>query len=228
MIRRLTIVLVALGVLSLAPMGASADEKVPSSQRWTVSLDLATTGMADVRQPFRIDVTPMPKAEGVVFALQVKSREGYLNQQRLTLDPRGRASGLVVSNRAAVRTYRAVLLSARGRVLASSSPVTVAWAPLEHSVTLTCTRNSAPVGVDVPCTITVTPAVKLDRMIASLQGMGQTEWIPIEALKVTPSGVITTDVKGLAEGVSTYRAQLLREAKVKAESAIISIAYSAP
>lgn len=220
--------LVALGALFLAPMGAIADERAPSSQRWTVSLDVATTGMAEVRQPFRIDVTPIPKAEGVVFALQVKSREGYLNQQRLTLDSRGRASGLVVSNRATSRTYRAVLLSARGRVLASSTPVTVAWAPLEHSVSLTCTRDSAPVGVDVPCTITVTPAVKLDRMIATLQGMGKTDWVPIEALKVTTSGVITTDVKGLAEGVTTYRALLLRDAKVKAESAIISIAYSAP
>ena len=228
MIRRLTIVLIAVGALSLAPIGAIADERAPASPRWTVGLDLATTGMAEVRQPFRIDVTPIPKAEGVVYALQVKSPEGFLNQQRLTLDSRGRASGFVVSNRAAERTYRAVILSARGRVLASSTPVTVAWAPLEHSVSLTCTRTSAPVGVDVPCTITVTPAVKLDRMIASLQGMGRTDWVPIEALKVTPSGVITTDVKGLAEGVTTYRALLLRDAKVKAESAIISIAYSAP
>jgi hypothetical protein len=220
--------LVALGALLLAPMGAIADERAPASPRWTVSLDLATTGMAEVRQPFRINVTPVPKAEGVVFALQVKSREGYLNQQRLALDSRGRASGLVVSKMAAERTYRAVLLSARGRVLASSTPVTVTWAPLEHAVSLACTRSSAPVGVDVPCTVTVSPAVKLDRMIASLQGMGRTDWVPIEALKVTPSGVITTDVKGLAEGVTTYRALLLRDAKVLSESAIISIAYSAP
>jgi hypothetical protein len=227
-IRRLTIMLVALGGLFLAPMGAIADERAPASPRWTVSLDLATTGMAEVRQPFRINVTPVPKAEGVVFALQVKSREGYLNQQRLALDSRGRASGHVVSKRAAERTYRAVLLSARGRVLASSMPVTVTWAPLEHSVSLTCTRSSAPVGVDVPCTVTVSPAVKLDRMIASLQGMGRTDWVPIEALKVTPRGLITTDVKGLAEGVTTYRALLLRDAKVLSESAIISIAYSAP
>lgn len=228
MIRRLTIVLVALGVLSLAPMGASADERAPASPRWAVSLELATTGMAEVRQPFRIDVTPIPKAEGVVFALQVQSREGYLAQQRLTLDSRGRASGLVVSNRAAVRTYRAVLLSARGRVLASSPPVTVTWAPLEHSVALTCTRKSAPVGVDVPCTVTVSPAVRLDRMIVSLQGMGRTDWVPIEALRVTSKGEIKTEVKGLVEGVTTYRALLLRDAKVKAESAIVSIAYSAP
>ena len=209
-------------------MGAHADDRAPASPRWTVSLDMATTGMAEVRQPFRIDVTPMPKADGVVLALQVKSRDGYLTPQRLALDSRGQASGLVVSNRATSRTYRAVLLSARGRVLASSTPVTVAWAPLAHSVTLTCTRSRAPAGVDVPCTVKVSPAVKLDRMIASLQGMGQTEWIPIEALKVTPSGVITTDVKGLAEGVTSYRALLLKDAKVLAESAIIAIAYSAP
>ncbi len=228
MIRRLSIVLIAVGALSLAPMGAFADERAPSSQRWTVRLDLAKTGMAEVRQPFRIDVTTTPQVKGVVLALQVKSPEGYLNQQRLTLDSRGRASGLVVSMKAGVRTYRAVLLSARGRVLASSTPVTVTWAPLEHSVSLTCTRNSAPVGADVPCTIKVTPAVKLDRMITSLQGMGRTDWVLIEALRVTPSGVITTDVKGLAEGVTTYRALLLRDAKVLAESAIISIAYSAP
>lgn len=184
--------------------------------------------MAEVRQPFRIDVTPAPTAEGVVSALQVKSAAGYVTQQRLALDKRGRASGLVVSNRPAVRTYRAVLLSARGRVLAASPSVTVTWAPLAYSPALSCSRSSAPINVDIPCTITVTPLVRLEGMLASLQVMGRTEWVPMEATLVPAKGTIQTHVTGLEAGVGMYRVLLLRDAKVVAESPTISITYSAP
>lgn len=205
----------------------SADERV-TARKPAVTLDLATTGMAMVREPFRVAVTPPPKANGVVAALQVQSDDGYVTQQRLRLDSRGRASGLVVSNRAAVRTYRAVLLSARGRVLAASAPVTVAWAPLSYTAGLTCAQSSAPIGVDIPCVITVTPTVKLDDLIVSLQVMGKTEWVPIEAARVPKDGTLDTDVKGLEAGVGMYRVLLLREAKLVAESPTISITYSAP
>lgn len=228
MIRRLaTALIVGALVVALAPAGAHADDR-PAAPKSTAALTLETTGMAEVRQPFRIAVTPAPTTEGVVSALQVKSAGGYVTQQRLRLDKRGRASGLVVSNRAAVRTYRAVLLSARGRVLAASPSVTVTWAPLAYSPTLSCARSSAPINVDIPCTITVTPLVRLEGMIASLQVMGRTEWISLEVVRVPAKGTIQTHVAGLEAGVGMYRVLLLRDAKVVAESPTISIAYSAP
>lgn len=216
-----------MSALALMPAAASADER-PPARKPAINLELATTGMAAVRQPFRIAVTPAPKAEGVTVALQVKSANGYVAQQRLRLDGRGRASGLVVSNRAASRTYRAVFLSARGRVLATSTPVTVTWAPLTYTATLTCAQSAAPVRVDVPCTITVTPTVRLDDMIASLQVMGRTDWVPMEAVRVPEDGLIATHVEGLEPGVGMYRVLLLRDAKLIAESPTLSIAYSAP
>ena len=227
MTRRLLALLLTMSALALMPATVSADER-PPARKPAVTLDLATSGMAEVRQPFRIAVAPAPTAEGVTAALQVQSASGYVTQQRMRLDKRGRASGLVVSNKAATRTYRAVLLSARGRVLATSTPVTVTWAPLTYTATLTCAQSSATIRVEIPCTITVTPTVKLDRMIASLQGMGRTEWVPMEAVRVPQSGVIATHVEGLEPGVGMYRVLLLRDAKLLAESPTISITYSAP
>lgn len=208
------------------PAAVNADERPPASKP-AVSLDLATSGMAEVRERFRIAVAPAPKAEGVTVALQVKSSAGYVTQQRLRLDARGRAAGLVVSNRPATRTYRAVFVSARGRVLATSTPVTVTWTPLTYAAALTCAQSSALIRVDIPCTIKVTPTVRLDRMIASLQVMGRTEWVPIEAARVPANGVIATDVEGLEPGVGMYRVLLLRDAKLVAESPPVSITYSA-
>ena len=219
--------LIAAGALMLAPAAVSADER-PPARKASITLDLTTTAMAEVREPFRVAVAPAPKAEGVTAALQVQSSAGYVTQQRLRLDARGRASGLVVSNRAAVRTYRAVLLSARGRVLATSPPVSVDWAPLTYSAALTCAQSSAAIRVDIPCTITVTPTVRLDRVVASLQVMGRTQWVPLEAVRVPSSGVIRTDVEGLEPGIGMYRVLLLRDARLLAESPTISIAYSAP
>ena len=227
MTRRLLALLLTVSALALTPAAVSADER-PPTRKPAITLDLATAGMAEVRERFRIAVTPAPKTEGVTTALQVQSSAGYVPQQRMRLDARGRASGLVVSNRAATRTYRAVLLSARGRVLASSTPVTVTWAPLTYTATLRCSQSSSPIRVDIPCTITVAPTVRLDRMIASLQVMGRTEWVPMESVRVPASGVIDTHVEGLEPGVGMYRVLLLRDAKLLAESPTISITYSAP
>lgn len=227
MTRRLLALLLTVSAFVLIPAPASAEER-PPARKPAVSLELATSGMAEVRQAFRIAVDPAPKAEGVTAALQVKSAAGYVTQQRLRLDARGRASGLVVSNKPATRTYRAVLLSARGRILAISTPVTVTWTPLAYTAALTCSRSSAPIRVDIPCTITVAPTVRMDGMIASLQVMGRTEWVPIEASRVPLKGVITTHVEGLEPGIGMYRVLLLRDAKLLAESPTISIAYSAP
>ena len=227
MTRRLLALVLTVSALALTPAAVSADER-PPTRKPSVALDLSTSGMAEVREPFRIAIAPVPKAEGVTAALQVQSAEGYVTQQRLRLDARGRASGLVVSNRAATRTYRAVLLSARGRVLATSAPVTVTWTPLTYTAALTCAQISAPTGVDIPCTIKVTPKVRLDDMIFKLQAMSETGWFMLEAAHVSPAGVATTHVAGTESGVGMYRVLLLRDAKLLAESPTISITYSAP
>ena len=227
MTRRLLALLLAMSALALMPAAASADER-PPVRKPSVTLDLSTSGMAEVRQPFRIAVTPIPKADGVTVALQVKSANGYVTQQRLRLDGRGRASGLVVSNRAATRSYRAVFLSARGRVLAASTPVMVTWTPLTYTATLTCGQSSAPTGVDIPCTIKVTPKVRFDDMIFKLEVMSRGGWLMLEAADVPTAGVATTHVAGTDPGVEMYRVLLLRDAKLLAESPTISITYSAP
>ena len=226
MTRRLCALLLTVSALALMPAAVSADERAPA-RKPAVTLDLATSGMAEVRQPFRIAVAPAPTAEGVTAALQVQSATGYVTQQRLRLDKRGRASGLVVSNKAATRTYRAVLLSARGRVLATSTPVTVTWAPLAYTATLACSQSSAPIRVDIPCTIKVTPTVKLDDVIFTLEVMSRSGWLMLEAADMPMAGVATTHVAGAEPGVGMYRVLVLRDAKLLAESPTISIAYSA-
>ena len=227
MTRRLLALLLTLSALALMPAAVSADER-PPARKPSVTLDLSTSGMAEVRQRFRITVAPVPKSEGVTVALQVQSAAGYVTQQRLRMDARGRVTGLVVSNRAATRNYRAVLLSARGRVLAVSTPVTVAWTPLTYTATLTCAQSSAPTGVDIPCTIKVTPKVRLDDVIFTLEVMSRSGWLLLEAAHVPTAGVASTHVAGTEPGVGMYRALLLRDAKLLAESPTLSIAYSAP
>jgi hypothetical protein len=211
----------------LTPSAVSADEQAPALKP-TVSLSLTSTAMAEVRQPFRVAVTPAPKGGKAITALQVLSSTGYVTQQRLSLDSRGRASGIVVSNRAVVRTYRAALLSEGGRVIAASAPVTVNWARLAYSPTLACSLTSAAIDVDIPCTITVTPAVRLDDVLASLQVQGGNAWLPLEADFVPAKGSIQTHVAGIEPGVGVYRVVLMRNAKVLATSPTLSITYSAP
>jgi hypothetical protein len=160
--------------------------------------------------------------------LQVRSRQGFTTVRPAKLDNRGKATGTIVSNRAGTKEYRAALLSAKGRVVAASTPVTVTWAPLRHSVALDCAASSAPVGVDIPCTITVTPAVRLDRMIASLEVMGRTAWVPLEAARVPTDGTLKTHVAGINAGEGIYRVRILRDARAITISPTVSIAYSAP
>jgi hypothetical protein len=160
--------------------------------------------------------------------LQVRSRQGFTTVRPAKLDNRGKATGTIVSNRAGTKEYRAALLSAKGRIVAASTPVTVTWAPLKHSAALDCAARSAPVGLDIPCTITVTPSVRLDRMIASLEVMSRTEWVPLEAARVPTNGTLATHVAGIEAGEGTYRVRILRDARTVTMSPTVSIAYSSP
>ena len=214
------------GVLAATP-AVVADERPPPIKR-SITVSVPAQGMAAVPMAFTVSTTPAKRLAEVTAVLQVRSRQGFTTVRPVKLDNRGNATGTIVSNRAGIKEYRAALLSAKGRVVAASTPVTVTWAPLKHSVALDCAASSAPVGVDVPCTVTVTPAVRLDRMIASLEVMGRTTWVPIEAARVPADGTLATHVTGIDVGEGVYRVRILRDAREVTMSPTVSIAYSAP
>jgi hypothetical protein len=214
------------GALAATP-AVGADERPPPIQR-TVTVSVPSQGMAAVPMAFAVTATPVKRLAEVTAVLQVRSRQGFTNVRPAKLDNRGKATGTIVSNRAGTKEYRAALLSAKGRVVAASTPVTVTWTPLKHSVSLDCAAKSAPVGVDIPCTVSVTPAVRLDRMIASLEVMGRTAWVPLEAARVPINGTLSTHVAGIDVGEGIYRVRILRDARTVTMSPTVSIAYSAP
>jgi hypothetical protein len=214
------------GALAATP-AVGADERPPPIQR-NVTVSVPSQGMTAVPMAFAVTATPVKRLAGVTAVLQVRSRQGFTSVRPAKLDNRGKATGMIVSNRAGTKEYRAALLSAKGRVVAASTPVTVTWTPLKHSVSLDCAATSAPVGVDIPCTITVTPAVRLDRMIASLEVMGRTAWVPLEAARVPADGTLSTHVAGIEAGEGTYRVRILRDARTVTMSPTVSIAYSSP
>jgi hypothetical protein len=226
MLRRGTAFVIAVLAACLASTMAATAAEPPPAKRPVITLSMPTSAMAEVPENFRISATPASSTARAVAILQVKTSRGFETLQRRTLDARGRTRGVIVSNEAASRTYRAALLSKRGRVIATSRPVTLTWAPLRYTARLDCASSTARVGVEIPCTISVTPQVNLDGMLASLQLKGKTDWVPLEALKVSAKGLASSHVDGWEAGVAQYRVQLLRQALVIAESPAISITYS--
>lgn len=224
MLRRFAITLCIALVCSGAPLAAAEDEPKPPIKR-SVSLTVTSDGMAAVPMPYRVAVSPAAGARSLRAAVQVLSERGWVTLRSNTPDRRGGATGTIVSNRAGVKDYRAVILSAKGRVVASSRPTSVTWAPLVHSVGLSCTRSSAAVGSDIPCRVTVTPAVRMDDLIAVLQVRDRDGWLLIEAMRIPQDGAVGTHVVGHAEGTAEYRAVLMRDASVRAESQILTVTY---
>jgi len=218
---------VALAAVLAATPPVVADERPPPIKR-SITVSVPSQGMAAVPMAFTVSATPAKRLAEVTAVLQVRSRQGFATVRPAKLDNSGKATGTIVSNRAGTKEYRAALLSAKGRVVVASTPVTVTWAPLKHSVALDCAASSAPVGVDIPCTVTVTPAVRLDRMIASLEVMGRTAWVPLEAARVPTDGTLETHVAGIDAGEGIYRVRILRDARAITISPTVSIAYSAP
>jgi hypothetical protein len=225
MLRRGTAFVIAvLAACLAATMAATAAEPLPA-KRPVITLALPTSAMAEVPANFRISATPASSTAKTVAILQVKTSRGFETLQRRTLDARGRTRGVIVSNEAASRTYRAALLSKRGRVIATSQPVTLTWAPLRYTARLDCAKKTAPVRVEIPCTISVTPQVNLKGIVAVLQHQGATDWFLLEALNLSAKGLAASHVDWHAPSVEQYRVHLLREAVVIAESAPVSITY---
>jgi hypothetical protein len=223
-IRRFVITLCVALMCSAPPLAAAEDAPKQPIKR-SISLTLTGEAMAAVPMPYRVTVSPAADTRSLRAAVQVLSERGWVTLRSVTPDRRGGASGTIVSNRAGVKDYRAVVLSAKGRVVASSRPTSVTWTPLVHSVGLSCTRSSATVGNDIPCRVTVTPAVRMDDMIAALQVHDRDVWLLIEAMRIPQDGAVRTHVVGHAAGAAEYRAVLMRNASVRAESEILTITY---
>jgi len=216
-------------ILALAATPAAiAEEEPPRPVKRVVTLQVPDAGMAAVPIAFRVTTTPVKDARNVRMAVQVSSKRGWVNLRTVAPDRRGSAAGTIVSNRAGNKEYRAVVLSPTGRVLAASGPTVTTWAPLVHDVSLRCERADAAIGVDVPCTITVSPPVRLDDMVTVLQQRSRTDWLTLEAARMPEKGTVRTHVAGIAAGVGEYRAILMRDGLIRAESAVVTVTYSAP
>lgn len=226
MLRRLSIVVVAAVALVLTPAAHAEDKPKPVAR--SISLTMATSGMAVVPVGYRVSVTPATGVSSLRAIVQVRSARGWVTTRGSSVDRQGRAAGTLVSNRPGAKTYRAALLSARGRVIAVTPPTTITWSRLEHRIDLTCERSEETVGIDIPCTITVSPAVRLQDMVAYLQFRDRTDWTLLEALRVRTDGTVRTHVAGLTPGIGEYRAILVRQAEFQASSAMVTVTYSDP
>jgi hypothetical protein len=225
-LRRLTIVALAVAaVWTSAPLAVAEDPAEPPVKR-TVSLDVARNGMAVVPVAYRITVSPARAVPRLRAAIQVRADRGWVTLRTATPDRRGLTTGSIVSNRPGQKQYRAVLFTPKGRVAVASAVTSVEWSPLEHRITLDCVRPSAPVGIDIPCTMVVDPAAHLDDMIAVLQVRSRSNWLFVEAIRVPDDGRARTHVSGLAGGNAEYRAVLMRDARIRAESTIVTITHT--
>lgn len=226
MIRRTLPALICVAALLVPiPVTVSADER-PTPRPRAIALELPPAGMAVVPIDFRISTTPGPGAEKLTAALQLRSaRDGFVTVRKAKLDRRGSVTGSVVSRRPGAKEYRAILLSASGRIVAVTAPRSVTWARLEHAVALDCAQQSAPVDVDVPCTIQVSPAVRLDDMVVTLQFKVSMTWLSLESFRVPAQGRVSTDVRGRVASTVEYRVLLMRDAEILAESAALAITY---
>lgn len=227
MIRRIQCAALALAAAFLIAPAAAADEEPRPAPKPRVSLTMPLEGMAVVPVGYAVVATPARDLGRFRSVVQVRTTaRGWVTLDAAPLDRRGRSTGTVVSNRPGTKDYRAALLTAKGRVVSASSVKTIAWAPLEHRVELTCEESSSRIEARVPCTITVSPPVRLDDLVVSLQMQGRTEWFNLESFRVPPKGIIRTDVMGRVPGSVDYRVRLLRNAKVLNESNVVAIAYS--
>lgn len=223
--RVVVVVVVAVLTGGLSPVigAATATAAVP----WSLSISAPSTAMAWTTAPVSVSVAPPSKAAGRTVALQVKSASGFVTRDRARVDNSGRAHFTVVNERPSAVTYRVALVVGGGAPMVYSSPVTIRWVPLAYRVRLGCASTSSPIRVDIPCTISVTPAVRVQGLAAVLQVTGRTTWVTIDSFRVPPSSTIATDVEGFEPGLGKYRVRLLRSGNLLTTSNTVSIAYSA-
>jgi len=110
-------------------------------------------------------------------------------------------------------------------VLGILSPAPAMGADLKP--TLSIAQTTAPVGVDVPYTITVTPAAKAKGKRVRIQVKGIVAWRGIDSFRLGPSGRIKDDVEGYQPGLGRYRVLVVAQSgKVLAKSPVVSVTWT--
>ena len=119
----------------------------------------------------------------------------------------------------------AVIICAVGAVLALT-PGTAGAATLNP--VLRISASSAPVGEDIPYTITVTPAAKAKGKRVRIQVRGYAAWVGFDTFRLPKSGKITDDVEGYQPGLGRYRVLVLGDTGgVIAKSSVVSVSWTA-
>lgn len=189
------------------------------------TLAAPASGMVNVPVTFTVAVQPPPV--NAIAQVQVATSSGWVKIEQAAIDAKGRAKGTLASSVTGNRSYRAAIISrANGKVLTYSKPISITWAPLTHTATLACAQSTAPVRVDVACTITVTPTARLAGLAAQLQVMGRTDWVAIDTWSIPSTGVISTSVEGYDPGLGRYRVRLLRAGVEVALSNTVTISWT--
>ena len=92
---------------------------------------------------------------------------------------------------------------------------------------LRISKSTAPVGVDVPYTITVKPAAKAKGKRVRIQVKGYVGWRGFDVFRLGKSGKIEDDVEGYEPGIGRYRVLVLgKNGAVVAKSATVSVAWT--
>ena len=226
---RTAISALAIGMTATLTTGFAAQAATnPAATTYSVSVRAPGSAMVYTEATFTFTASPAAKTAGLKVGLQARSNAlGWYTTKRINLDGSGTTSMSLTRKATGKVDYRAALYSASGRVLAYSQRVSVTWTALKYAVSLRCDKSASEIRVDVPCTITVTPAVRRTGLSARFRVMGMNNWVYFDSFTVPASGVINTDVEGYQPGVGKYQVVLMRSGKVLAESNILSIAYSA-
>ena len=93
---------------------------------------------------------------------------------------------------------------------------------------LQISKSSAPVGEDVPYTITVKPAAKAKGKRVRIQVKGIATWRSFDTFLLGKSGVIKDDVEGYQPGLGRYRVLVLgKNGVLLAKSPVTSVSWTA-
>lgn len=92
---------------------------------------------------------------------------------------------------------------------------------------LRITTVTAPIRVDVPYTITVSPAARAKGKRARIQVKGIRAWTSVDTFRIPKSGKITDDVEGYQPGIGRYRVLVLgKNGKILAKSNTATVVWT--
>lgn len=203
---------------------------VSSSHASTYSVDLTfspTSAMVGTTVAFRSQGRPEGGIAGRKAQLQVDTGGGWRTVKNARYDGSGMAQGSLTSASTGTKRYRVIVRSSSGSLLAKSATKTISWRKVTWTPAISLAARSAPVGVDVPYTVSVGPAELSARKRVRVQVKGRVTWQTIDTFTLNSSGQVRSDVEGYAPGLGRYRVQLLSPSgSVLATSPIASIAWT--